>query len=90
MIYTVLSGSLDWEPKKNTIRLTVSVKGIYRLTIVSPNQFNISSSSSYGYNNVISTIIDVEEIKQFLITSTDANLAETSFTWYLEFITDVI
>jgi hypothetical protein len=40
---------------------------------------------------VISTIIDVEEIKQFLITSTDANLAKTTtFTWYLEFITDVI
>ena len=43
MVYTTLSGVFDWAPKINTLTMTASVKGIYRLTIVSLKQFNISS-----------------------------------------------
>ena len=89
MIYTILSGSLDWTPKQNIIDVSVSVKGVYRLTIVSLKQFNISSSSSRGVNNVISTIIDAGTYERFVITSTDANLDKASFTWYLEFVAEL-
>ncbi len=84
--YTIISGSLDWTPKINIVDVSISIRGVYRLTIVSPNQFNISSSSSKGINNVISTIIDAGTYERFTITSTDANLDKTSFTWYLEFV----
>ncbi len=84
--YTILSGSLDWTPKINIVDVSISIRGVYRLTIVSPNQFNISSSSSKGINNVISTIIDAGTYERFTITSTDANLDKTSFTCYLEFV----
>ena len=66
--------------------MTASVKGIYRLTIVSLKQFNISSSSSYGVNNVISTIFDAGTPERFTIASTNTNLFKESFTWYFEFV----
>jgi len=67
----------------------VAVKIIYRLTLVSSLQFNISSSSSHGTINTISTIIDAGSIERFTITSTDNNLARVSVTWYVEFVADM-
>ena len=67
----------------------MAVKIIYRLTLVSSLQFNISSSSSHGTINTISTIIDAGSIERFTITSTDNNLARVSVTWYVEFVADM-
>ena len=58
-------------------------------SIKSLKQINISSSSSYGVNNVISTIFDAGTPERFTITNTDANLDKVSITWYLEFVADM-
>jgi ribonuclease HI len=83
------SDSFIWDAvRSNILSYKAIIKGIYRLTLISPTQFNISSSSSYGVNN-ISTIIDKDATERFTITSTDANLARGSVTWYIEFIAEL-
>jgi hypothetical protein len=89
VVYTIQSGFLDWTSENNILNITAAVKGIYRLTLVSSTQFNISSRSSSGINNVISTIIDKDKTERFTITSTDNNLARASVTWYVEFVVDL-
>jgi hypothetical protein len=89
VIYTIQYGSFAWTPTNNILNITAAVKGIYRLTIVSPTQFNISSSSSSGVNNTISTIIDKDTTEQFTITTADRNLVRVSVTWYVEFVVDL-
>ncbi|KAL3859055.1 hypothetical protein ACJMK2_009291 [Sinanodonta woodiana] len=79
------SGSFVWAVTSNILPYTATVKGIYRLTLVSPTQFNISTPSSSGVNNVISTIIDKDATERFTITSTDAHLARASQNY--EYIT---
>ena len=88
-VYTLRSGSHVWTPETRTLYINAAVKGIYRLTLVSPIQFNISSLSSSGANNVISTIIDKDANKPFTITITDANLTRASVTWYMEFVAEL-
>ena len=87
--YTLRSGSFVWTLANNILYINAAVKGIYRLTLVSRTQFNISSLSSSGVNNVISTIIDKDATEPFTITSTDNNLDSTSVTWYVEFVVDL-
>jgi hypothetical protein len=89
IVYTLESGSFVWAVTSNILPYTATVKGIYRLTLISPIQFNISTPSSSGVNNVISTIIDKDATERFTITSTDANLARASVTWYIEFIAEL-
>ena len=89
IVYTIQHGSFMWTPTNNILNVTAAVKGIYRLTIVSPTQFNISSSSSSGVNNTVSTIIDKDVSEQFTITTADRNLARVSTTWYVEFVVDL-
>ena len=88
IVYTLQWDSFVWGPTSNVLYIKAAVKGIYRLTLVSPIQFNISSLSSFGVNNVISIIIDKDAIEPFTITSSDANLAKASVTWYVEFEAD--
>ena len=91
IVYTLQSGSFVWTPTNNLLYTNAAVKGIYRLTLVSPPriQFNIPSLSSSGVNNVISTIINKDATEPFTITSTDANLDRASVTWYVEFVVDL-
>jgi hypothetical protein len=86
-VYTIQQDSFVWDSiTSNILRIRANVKGIYRLTLVSPIQFNISTGSSSGVNNVISTIIEAYADEPFTITSTDANLTKATMTWYLEFV----
>ena len=89
VVYTLRWGSFIWTLENNTVDINAAVKGIYRLTLVSPTQFNISSLSSSGVNNVISTIIDAGTNERFTIRNTDTNLARASVTWYVEFVADL-
>ena len=89
LVYTIKHGSFTWTPTTNKLDIIAAVKGIHRLTIVSPIQFNISSSSTSGTNNTISTIIKKDTAKQFALTTTDNNLAKVSMTWYVEFVADL-
>jgi hypothetical protein len=73
IVYTLQWDSFVWGPTSNVLYIKTAVRGIYRLTLVSPTQFNISSLSSSGVNNVISTIIDADTTERFTITSTDAD-----------------
>ena len=90
VVYTIQHGSFEWTPTNNKLDITATVKGIYRLTLVTPlAQLNISSSSSSGVNNTISTIIDKDTTEKFTITATDKNLIRVSATWYVEFVADL-
>ena len=52
IVYTLRSGSFKWTPTHNILYINAAVNGIYRLTLVSRTQFNISSLSSSGVNNI--------------------------------------
>ena len=67
IVYTLRSGSFEWTPTNNILYINAAVNGIYRLTLVSRSQFNISSLSSSGINNMISTIIGKDATEPFTI-----------------------
>ena len=78
----------EWISDENDkLDITVPVKGIYRLTLISLTKFDITSSNSVGVNNTISTIIDKDKPEQFAINNN--TVIRLKIPRCLEFITEI-
>ena len=85
--HAIQSGTFEWISDNNDkLDITVPVKGIYRLTLISLYKFDIISSNSVGVNNTISTIIDKDKPERFTITNPTINTVRAKVTWCIEFI----
>jgi hypothetical protein len=89
LVYTRQSGPFEWTPTNNMLLINSTVKGIYRLTLVSRTQFNISSLGSSGVNNVISVIIEKDATQRVTITRADDKSDNVSMTYYVEFVAEL-
>jgi hypothetical protein len=89
LIYTRQSGPFEWTTTNNIILINSTVKGVYRLTLVSQTQFNLSSLGSSGVNNVISVIIEKDATQRVTVTRTDDKLDNVSMAYYVEFVAEL-